>query len=86
MDICFTLKRNVTISVPFLSEAEEPFQYIDNVEEHIPKLFHLGGVDFLVVENFGRHITPSASHKQYSEEIDCEEALERYDVVVYNLH
>ncbi len=83
--VCFLLKGDIAISVAGKKKSYKPFQHIDNVKENIAKLFHLSGVDSLVVKHRFRQVgfTPG---KHNSKEIDCRETLERNDAVSNNLH
>lgn len=64
MLVCLTLKRNVSISVPFLKETHNPFQQIYYVEQDISKLFHLGDMDSFVIEHNIVDVTLCTSDKQ----------------------
>lgn len=86
MLVCLTLKRNVTISVPFLKETHNPLQQIYYVEQDISKLFHLGGMDSFAIEHNIVDVTLCASDKQNTEEIDCQESLKWDDAIINNFH
>ena len=68
----------------------QPLQEIDDVEEDVPKLFHLGCMDFFVVENIIRFsfevIGVLLSDKQATEQIDCYEPFEGNDGAVDDFH
>lgn len=64
MLVCLTLKRNISISVPFLKETHNPLQQIYYVEQDISKLFHLGGMDSFVIEHNIVGVTLCTSDKQ----------------------
>ena len=86
MLVCLTLKRNVSISAPFLKETHNPLQQIYYVEQDISKLFHLSGMDSFVVEHYIVDVTLCTSDKQNTEEIDGQESIKWDDVILNNFH
>lgn len=80
------LERDIAVGVAFHEQPHDPFDKVAEVESHIKQLFHLLGVDRLVIDGRCRQRAILFAGEYYPEEVDGGKSREWYDVVVNDFH
>ncbi len=85
MAVRLALKRNVHVGVAGLEVPVQPLSQIDEIEQDVSQFLHLGGVDFLVVQQ-GRGELRVLPDEKHSKQVHCVKPIDRHYAVANHFH